>query len=199
MTVLFCCRFCSELGPGNVMFGFLAKNNTGYANVQPNGCHSSPFHEQFNFFIILYSFCLELGPRSVIFGFFASNYTGYTNYRPNWRQDCFFSELDPRSVTIGFFAKNYTGYTNYRPNWRQESLFYEHLICFTMYSPAPPSDTGHSFKKIRNFYKYFPRIWKFKVSFLIARFPYHRVKGVRTCKMHMYMCMRAHVVMRMHV
>ena len=88
----------------------------------------------------------------------------------------FCPELGPGSATIGFSEKNYIGYSNSRPNWRQESMFYEHVIVF----PAPPAYAGHSLKKQGIFLRNFPRVWSFRLSFLIARFPYHKVKAV--CK-----------------
>ena len=50
---MFCCfcRFCCELGPGSAIFGFLAKNYTGYTNSCPNRRHGSSFHEQFIFLL----------------------------------------------------------------------------------------------------------------------------------------------------
>ena len=86
------CRFFSELGPGSVIFGFLAKNWTAYTNFQPDWCHGNPFHEQFMFLLIFGRFFAELGPGSVIIGFSASNYIGYTNSRPNWRQESLFHD-----------------------------------------------------------------------------------------------------------
>ena len=56
------CSVCTELGPGSAIFGFLAKNYTGYTNSCPNWRHRSLFHEQFMFF----RFCSELAPGSAL-------------------------------------------------------------------------------------------------------------------------------------
>ena len=94
------------------------------------------------FVVYLFFICFVIFPHfCLIFDFLTQNlYAHFCLF-------FFLSEFGPVSVTIGFFAKNYIGYTNSRPNWRQGSVFYEHLIFFTMYSPAPPSDTGHSLNK----------------------------------------------------
>ena len=44
-VLLFFWRFCSELDPESVIFGFLAENYIGHTNSRPNWCHGSPFHE----------------------------------------------------------------------------------------------------------------------------------------------------------
>ena len=36
-------RFCSELGPGSVIFGFYAKNCAGWTNFQPNPMYGRAF------------------------------------------------------------------------------------------------------------------------------------------------------------
>ena len=97
----------------------------------------------------------------------------YFLFTQNLCANCLFFglELGPGSVIIGFSAKNNTGYANSRPNWRQESLFYDH----SMFFPRSPSRHWAFLKIIRNFLKEF---WGFRLSFLIARFPYHKVKGV---------------------
>ena len=57
MAMSWFCRFCSELGPGNVTIGFSAKNYTGYTNSRPNWRQESLFDDYY------FSLLSSIGPR----------------------------------------------------------------------------------------------------------------------------------------